>query len=61
MLKCFFVAAAQAGTAQGTAVALPVAGHAAMAAPIAYQEAAAAGATQGEVRKHVVIFFAVFL
>jgi len=30
LLKCFFVAAAQADTTQGAAVALPVAGHAAM-------------------------------
>lgn len=61
LLKCFFVAAAQAGTAQGAAVALPVAGHAAMAAPIVDQDASVAGATQGEVWKHIVIFFAVFL
>jgi len=42
-------------------VALPLAGHAAMAAPIADQEAAVAVATKGEVQIHIVIFLVVIL
>ncbi len=59
MLKCFFVAAAEDGTTQGAAVALPVADPAAMAAPVAGKEAAVASATQGELQKYVLIFLAV--
>jgi len=40
---------------------LLLAGHAAMAAPVADQQAAVAGAKQGEVQKHIVIFLAVIL
>lgn len=45
LLKFLFIAA-QADTTLGAAVALPVAGHAVMAAPITDQEAIVAGATQ---------------
>ncbi len=48
LLKCFCVAAAQVDTTKGAAMALPEAGHAAMTAPIASQEAVVAVATQGK-------------
>ena len=60
LLKFLFIAA-QADTTLGAAVALPVAGHAVMAAPITDQEAIVAGATQGAVQKHIVIFLDVIL
>ena len=60
LLKCFFASAAQGGT-QSAAVALPVAGPVAMAAPITGQEAAVASATQGEVQDYIVVFLVVIL
>ena len=48
LLKCFFVAAAQDDITQGAAMALPVAGQAAMTALIASQKAVVAVDTQGE-------------
>ena len=61
VLKCFFVAAAEDGTTQGAAVALPVAVPAAMAAPVPGKEAVVASATQGELQKYIVNFLAVIL